>query len=143
MAGRKKLGPLSEPDFANLLQALSATTKGRSFLDEYRRRCLPAETLRLLDSLSQIETTLGAVRDQLQPERIADELRHISMTLDIAIEGVKADPEGDETARRFALADRARHELATLAHSLAGELAPSPTDADQSDTPRPGSSKER
>ena len=59
MAGRKKLGPISEPEFDNLLQALSATTKGRSFLDEYRRRCQPAETLGLLESLSQIEATLG------------------------------------------------------------------------------------
>ena len=128
MADRKKFGPLSEPDFESLLQALSATTKGRSFLDEYRRRFQPAETFGLLQSLSQIEATFGSVRDQLQPERIAGELRHISMTLDIAIEGALADPEGDETARRFALCDRARRELAALSHSLAGEQAPSPAE---------------
>lgn len=121
MTGRNKRGPLSEPDFSNLLKALSSTNKGRSFLDEYLRRSLPAETLRLIDSLSVIQTTLGTVQDQLQPERIADELRHISMTLDIAIEGVKIDDEGDETARRFALVDRARQELATLSHTLRGE----------------------
>ena len=102
MAGRKKFGPISEPDYEDLLQALSATSKGRSFLDEYRRRALPSETTQLRASLSQIEATLGTVRDQLQPERIADELRHISMTLDIAIEGATTDPEGDDTARRFA-----------------------------------------
>ncbi len=131
MAGRKKFGPISEPEFESLLQVLSTTTKGRSFLDEYRRRCQPAETFGLLGSLSQIEATLGAVRDQLQPERIADELRHISMTLDIAIEGALADPDGDDMARRFALCDRARHELEALAHSLRGEVAPSPPDARQ------------
>jgi hypothetical protein len=135
MAGRKRFGPISEPDFNDLLQTLSATTKGRSFLDEYRRRCQPAETFGLIQSLSQIEATLGTVRDQLQPERIADELRHISMTLDIAIEGAEADPEGDETARRFALCDVARHELAALAHSLRGEVAPSPPEADQTARP--------
>ena len=59
MAGRKKLGPISEPEFANLLQALSSTTKGRLFLEEYRRRCQPAETLGLLNSLSRIEATIG------------------------------------------------------------------------------------
>lgn len=131
MAGRKKLGPISEPEFAHLLQALSSTTKGRSFLDEYRRRCQPAETLGVLNSLGRIETTIGAVRDQLQPERIAQELRHVSMTLDIAIDGAEMDPEGDEIERRFALVDRARLELATLARGLAGELAPAPQEPDQ------------
>jgi hypothetical protein len=131
MAGRRKLGPISEPDYADLLRALSATSKGRSFLDEYRRRALPSETKQLRASLSQIEATLGTVRDQLQPERIADELRHISMTLDIAIEGATIDPEGDDTARRFALCDRARHELAALAHSLGGEVAPGPKGPEQ------------
>ena len=105
-----------------------STTKGRSFLDEYRRRCQPAETLGLLQfAVADRGDASATVRDQLQPERIADELRHISMTLDIAIEGATVDPKGDETARRFALCDRARRELATLAQSLAGELAPDPT----------------
>ena len=126
MAGRKKLGPISEPEFDNLLQALSSTTKGRLFLEEYRRRCQPTETLGLLNSLSRIEATIGAVREQLQPERIAQELRHVSMTLDIAIEGADVNSNGDTNARRFALADRARRELATLAKTLAGELVPDP-----------------
>jgi hypothetical protein len=128
MTGRKQLGPISEPEFDSLLQALSSTSKGRSFLDEYLRRFVPEETVQLRHSLSLIEATLGSVRDQLQPTRIADELRHIAMTLDIAIENAHADPEGDDTARRFALCDRARRELATLAHSLAGEVAPVPDD---------------
>jgi RNA polymerase sigma-B factor len=76
MAGRKNFGRLSETDFSSLLQALSATTKGRSFLLEYRRRCQPAETLGLLDSLQRIETTIEGVRSQLQPELIAGEIRH-------------------------------------------------------------------
>ena len=48
------------------------------------------------------------------------------MTLDIAIEGADINSDGDTTARRFALADRARRELATLAKTLAGELVPNP-----------------
>jgi hypothetical protein len=120
MAGQAQFGQISESEFTSLLQALSSTSKGRAFLDEYRRRFQPEDTHGLLQSLQRIEATMVAVRDQLQPERIADELRHIAMSLDIAIEGVAADPEGDETARRFALAGRARHELETLATHLAG-----------------------
>jgi hypothetical protein len=120
MAGRANLGNISETEFSSLLQMLSSTAKGRGFLDEYRRRFQPEDTLGLLDSLQRIEGTMGAVRDQLQPERIAEELLHVAMSLDIAMEGADADPEGDETARRFALADRARHELRMLAANLAG-----------------------
>lgn len=118
MPGRNKLDPISEPEFDDLLRALSGTTKGRSFLDEYRRRCQPSETLGLLDSLSKIGSTIGTVREQLGPDRIANELQHISMTLDIAIDGAQVDPQGSETARRFALVERARRDLVTLARSL-------------------------
>lgn len=126
MAGRASFGQITEADFSSLLQALSATAKGRLFLAEYRRRSRPEDTFDLLNALSRIEATIGTVRDQLQPERIADELRRVSMTIEIAVEGAEADPEGDETARRMALIDRARLELAALAGSLAGELAPPP-----------------
>jgi hypothetical protein len=123
MGGRKGFGPISESDFSSLLQALSGTTKGRSFLAEYRRRCQPTETLGLLDSLERIETTIEGVRSQLRPELVVGEIQHVAMTLDIAVEGVNADPEGDETARRFALVERARHELRTLSETLMGETA--------------------
>ncbi len=132
MAGRKSLGHISESDFDSLLQALSDTTKGRSFLQEYRRRCQPAETLGLLDSLQRIETTMEGVRSQLQPERIAGELQHVAMTLDIALEGVEADPEGDETARRFALVARVRRELQALTQTLVN----TPADPKKADEPR-------
>jgi hypothetical protein len=118
MSGQKNFGRLSESDYSSLLQALSATTKGRSFLREYARRARPEETQGLLDSLQRIETTIEGVRSQLQPELIASELRHLAMTLDIALDGAVADPEGNETARRFALIQRAREELAALAASL-------------------------
>ena len=124
MAGRRKSGRIDESDFDSVLQTLSATSKGRSFLTEYARRSRPEETLGLIDSLERIESTMAGVRDQLQPERMADELRHVSMTLDIAIEGAEIDAEGSDTARRFALVDRARRELQTLAESLFGEVTP-------------------
>lgn len=120
MAGRANFGKISEGEFSDLLEILSSTSKGRSFLDEYRRRFQPEDTVGLLDSMHRIEESMGTVRDQLRPERIAEELLHIAMSLDFAIEGAEADPEGDETARRFALADRARQELRTLASNLAG-----------------------
>ncbi len=128
MAGRTSFGQISEPDFQNLLQALSATAKGRSFLAEYRRRCGPAETFELLDSLHRIERSIASVRDQLRPERIADELRRVAMTLEIATDGTAADADGDETARRMALVGHARAELSTLAAGLAGGFAPAPQD---------------
>jgi len=118
MAGRSRFETISEPDFANVLQVLSSTTKGRAFLREYLERSRPEETLGLLQSLSQIEASLTNVREELQPGRIADEMRHVAMTLDIALDGAAIDPDGDETARRFALCDRARQELETLANSL-------------------------
>ncbi len=130
MGGREKSGRISERDFSSLLTAISATSKGRAFLDEYRRRAQPEGTLDLLNSLRRIESSLGSVRDQLQPERIAGELENIRMTLDIAVDGAASDPEGDETARRFALVERARRELAALALGLAGEIAVTDTQTD-------------
>jgi hypothetical protein len=124
MAGRASIGEISEADFSSLLAALSASPKGRSFLAEYRRRSRPDETQTLIDSLRRIEATIASLKDQLQPARIADELRRVSMTLEVATEGAPADPAGDETARRMALIGRVRAELATLATSLAGELTP-------------------
>jgi hypothetical protein len=129
MAGRVSLGQISESEYSNLLQALSATTKGRSFLTEYSRRGRPHDTLGLLETLRRIETTIATVRDQLQPERIAEELKRIGMTLEIAIDSASVDPEGDETARRFSLVARARRELASLAQGLAGEIAPTPEES--------------
>ena len=123
MPGRKKLEPISEPEFDDLLTALSGTTKGRSFLEEYRRRCQPSETLGLLNSLAKIELTIGAACHELGPDHIANELQHISMALDIAIDGAQVDPQGSETARRFALVERARRDLVTLARSLANMAA--------------------
>ena len=131
MPGRNKLERISELEFDDLLKALSGTTKGRSFLEEYRRRCQPSETLGLLNSLSKIETTMGEARSELRPDRIANELQHISMTLDIAIDGAQVDPQGSETARRFALVERARRDLVTLGRSLA-DMAGSPNAPDQS-----------
>jgi len=64
------------------------------------------------------------VRYKVRPP--ADELRHVAMTLDLAVEGAGADAEGDETARRFALVARARRELAVLAESVLGEAAGEP-----------------
>jgi hypothetical protein len=126
MVGRASFGQISETEFSNLLQALSASTKGRLFLDEYRRRSWPEESLALLDSLKRMESTIATVRDQLQPERIADELLRIAMTLEIALDGADADPEGTDSARRFALIDRTRLELASLARSLDGRTDANP-----------------
>jgi hypothetical protein len=124
MAGRASFGQISESDYSNLLTTLSSTTKGRLFLREYLRRSRPEDLLTLLDSLRRIEATIGIVGDQLQPQRIADEMLNVAMTLELAAEGVAADPAGNEDARRFAMVERARRELTALAKSLAGTNPP-------------------
>ena len=120
MAGRPSTERISETEFSDLLGTLSATSKGRAFLDEYRRRARPDETASLLDSLQRIEATIGTVRDQLQPERIAHELRRIAMTLEIAVEGASAETTTEEYVRRIALVERGRAELVALASGLGG-----------------------
>jgi hypothetical protein len=117
---------IGEGEYSRLLQSLSATMKGRAFLAEVRRRSRPEEIQTLRRSLQLIQQAIHGLRDQLQPARVADELRHIAMTLEIATEGVVADPEGTETARRIALVNSARSELSALAATFAGEIAPVP-----------------
>ena len=124
MAGRASIGQIDETDFSSLLQAISASPKGRLFLDEYRRRNRSEESAQLLDSMKRIETAIAGVRDQFQAQRLAEDLLNIAMTLDIALDGAAADPEGDDSARRFALIGRARLDLASLARGLAGEDGP-------------------
>jgi hypothetical protein len=126
MAGQPHLGDISEQDYSSLLEALSGTPKGRAFLAEYLRRSRPEETGQLFGSLQRIEARVAAIGAELQPRRLADELRRIAMTLEIAIDGAALDPEGDETARRMALVERSRAEIAALAAGLAGEIGPSP-----------------
>jgi len=120
MAGRANFGQISETEFSSLLQALSASSKGRLFLEEYRRRGRPEDARALLDSLKRIEATIATARDQLKPERIAEELQRVAMTLELALDGVSACPDGNEAERRFAVIDQARLDLTALAASLGG-----------------------
>jgi len=124
MGGETSFAQIGEAEYSHLLQTLSATRKGRAFLAEVRRRSRPEEIQTLRRSLQLIQQAINGLRDQLQPARVADELRHIAMTLEIATEGMVADPEGTETARRVALVNRARWELSALAATFAGEIAP-------------------
>ena len=123
MVGQPVSGRLTDMDFSDLLQALSATTKGRLFLAEYLRRFRPQETRMLLEALQRIETTMASVRDQLQPERISAELRRLSTTLEIAISDSEFDTPGQ--AQRNALLNRIRFDLDILAESLAAPDLPS------------------
>jgi hypothetical protein len=132
MAGQAGLGQIAEADYSRILKTLSGTATGRAFLLEYRRRTRPEETNSLLGALVRIEDSIATVRDQLRPERLADELRYVAMTLEVAVEGAEADPEGDPAARRMALVEQARFELATLATSLESESA----DDQASEAPR-------
>lgn len=117
MAGQPQFGRLSEPEFDHLLQALSATTKGRLFLAEYVRRARPQETRMLLDALQRIEAAMNILRDQLEPERLADELRRLATTLEIAADTASAGAADD--GQRQALLGRVRLDLETMAENLA------------------------
>jgi hypothetical protein len=135
--GETQFAQIGEGEFSRLLHLLSATKKGRAFLAEVRRRSRPQEIQTLRRSLQLIQQAIHGLRDQLQPARVADELRHIVMTLEIATEGMVADPEGTETARRIALVNRVRSELSVLAATLAGEIAPAPPELEPAPTEQP------
>jgi hypothetical protein len=123
MPGQASFGDITEAEFSNLLRALSANTKGRAFLAEYRRRGQPDETADLMTALSRMDSAISQARRQLAPERIAEELRRMAMTLELASHGADADPYGDEAARRMALVKRVHDELAALATGLSGGSA--------------------
>jgi hypothetical protein len=135
MAGRAVTDPLSDREYSVLLDALSATQKGRLFLEEYRHRNRPYESTTLMDSLKRIESIVATLQEELRPAQLAEELRRVGMTIEIALDGVDADPEGSDAARRFALIGQARAELAALASSLAGR-AVARSDAAPSSPPR-------
>jgi hypothetical protein len=135
--GETQFAQIGEGEFSRLLHLLSATKKGRAFLAEVRRRSRPQEIQTLRRSLQLIQQAIQGLRDQLQPARVADELRHIVMTLEIATEGMVADPEGTETARRIALVNRVRSELSVLAATLAGEIAPPTPEIEPAPTEEP------
>jgi hypothetical protein len=137
MGDETPFAQISEGEYSLLLQLLSATKKGRAFLAEVRRRSRPEDIQTLRRSLQLIQQAMTTLRDQLQPARVADELREIAMTLEFATEGVIADPEGTETARRMALVNRARSELSALAGTFAGELAPVPSEIEPAPAGRP------
>ena len=122
MAGQVRPGEISEPDFSSLLETLSATDKGRSFLAEYVRRRRPEETTTLLQALRRIEGRMLLLGEQLRAERVAEDISRIAMTLEIATAGATADSKGDETARRMALVNHASTELMALARALAGNV---------------------
>jgi hypothetical protein len=137
MSGETPFAQIGEREYSRLLQALSATRKGRAFLAEVRRSSRPQEIQTLRRSLQLIQQAIHGLRDQLQPARVADELRHLVMTLEIATEGMVADPEGTETARRIALVNRVRSELSVLAATLAGEIAPVPSELEPAPAEQP------
>lgn len=125
MAGQPQSGRLSEPDFDDLLQALSATAKGRLFLSEYLRRFRPHDTRMLLEALHRIEAAMNVLRDQLEPERLAGELRRLATTIEIAASDASAD--AGDGQQRSALLRRVRSDLLVIAGNLSSAEAPEET----------------
>ena len=119
MSGQMRTEQFSETEFSDLLQALSATAKGRFFLAEFLRRHRPQETRMLLDALRRIEATVELLRDQLEPERLAREMRRIAGNLDIAAEDARQGCADQGDAPLAVLLARASADLEALADSLA------------------------
>lgn len=134
MVAYRQPGRLSDEDFSTVLEALSATAKGRHFLAEYIRRSRPPETRMLLDALQRIEAHLHRVREQLQPERIAGELRRVAAMLATA----EAARSGGSraAAELLALIESAVGDLLALAESLEPPDGAAPA-------PRPESARAR
>ena len=121
MAGHMQSEQLNEEDFSEILYALSATAKGRHFLAEHLRRYRPQENRMLLDALHRIEATVRLLRDQIQPERLASEMRRIASTLDIAVEDARETASSADDWRRGDLLARASADLTALALALTGD----------------------
>jgi len=81
MASATQSGVLNEREYEALVKALSSTAKGRAFLAEHVERARPDETLKLLGAVQQIESSLSSLREQLVPDRIADEIARIAAEL--------------------------------------------------------------
>ena len=105
MAGAVQSGLLSEREYDALIRALSATVKGRAFLREFAERSRPQETRNLLQAVHQIEDNVSAVREQLLPAKIAEDLQRIAGDL----KGSADDPD---------IRDQAISDLGRLADDL-------------------------
>ena len=82
MAGRRSTGGLSELDYETVFTALASTVKGRQFLAAYLERNRPDDVRRLVGAMTQIEESVSAVRETLQPRQIATDLLRIAARLD-------------------------------------------------------------
>ena len=82
MAGAIESGLLSEREFDALIRALSATVKGRAFLQELSERSRPEETRNLLEAVRQVEANMSVVRENLLPAKLAQELHRIAGNLE-------------------------------------------------------------
>ena len=81
MAGRERLGHLSDREYEAVRSALMATAKGRAFLQEFAERARPDDTRALLLALRRMEESLALIRENLQPGTIAGTLRRIGERL--------------------------------------------------------------
>ncbi|SEQ35547.1 hypothetical protein SAMN05216548_10472 [Faunimonas pinastri] len=115
MAGRTQ-SRLADSDYEDVLQALSATTKGRLFLAEYLRRTRPQETRGLLKALKRVENNIDLLRSEVRQEHVGTEIRRIATTLSGAASLRAAGPEQAELHR--SMLGKAGDDLLKLAESL-------------------------
>jgi hypothetical protein len=73
---------VAESDFQSVYDAISASARGRAFLDEYARRNRHADTEMLLVAIEQVEARLRA--DGTALERLRDDLRMLLIGIRLA-----------------------------------------------------------
>ncbi|MBK1622525.1 hypothetical protein [Afifella marina] len=69
---------LTDIEYETMLSALTSTSKGRAFLDEYVRRSRRTETRSLMAAMTRLATNVSTLRTQLKPSQIARELTRIA-----------------------------------------------------------------
>ncbi len=131
MAGMAWPCELGDREYQEILDALSSTAKGRSFLSEYARRQRPADLKTLIASMRRLETHIALVRDELLPDSVPQELTDLAGRLASVARLCRSDAAQSELASL-------QMELRGLAAALAGAAAeaprrPAPTDAGAAD----------
>jgi len=116
--------PVSEEDYQALLALLSATARGRAFLDEHARRARHADTGVLLAAVARIEAQLAA-----QPTR--DEVFAELAALGESVRGVRSQIDAAQltaaVTKLAATLDNVQQRLTTPA----AEPVPAPTAVQQ------------
>ncbi len=122
LARRAEPEASDEDDFQAVCAALSSSTRGRWFLDEYARRNRNADTLIVLAALERMEARI--VADGLAVERLHDDLRALLAAVRQLRPDSGAADAAEEPAKLAGLLNLLEHRIDTLV-----EVPPNPPPA--------------